>query len=148
MTLNFNTLWIECEALYPANKDVCLSLQDEYGINVNLLLLALYLDKNTDIRYNLAQWQQLAASIENWETKILKPYRQLRCIAKDMLAQSEYQQMLDVELMMERKSQRFINQQLKDMKSFSDSPNVDIYLGMFHSSLQNKIQLTSGSNNL
>ena len=133
--INFQDLWTECEALYPANKDLCLKLQDEHGVNVNLLLLALYLDQQTTTQYSQAQWQQLLNCIENWEHKIVKPYRQLRRLAKGMIEASEYQQMLDVELMMERKSQHLISNQLTEMASDSQDSNLTSYLRLFGDNL-------------
>ncbi len=129
--LNLQTLWTECEALYPANKDLCLRLQDEHGVNVNLLLLALYLDHHTTIQFSREQWRRLPERVENWERKIVKPYRQLRRLAGGMVEPGEYQQMLDVELMMERKSQRLISHQLTEMVPQGDKANVNSYLRLF-----------------
>lgn len=128
--LNFNSLWMECEALYPARKETCLALQDKHGVNVNLLLLALYLDKQTCIRYSQKQWQQLLASIEGLE-QLIKPYRELRQASKTIVEPDKYKKMLDVELMMERESQNLISDQLKGMSGVSHQSNLRSFLGIF-----------------
>ena len=51
------------------------------------------------------QWELLTGAVEQWEENVLQPYRRLRRIAKVHLDSEEYQKMLDVELIMERKSQ-------------------------------------------
>ena len=139
--LNFKTLWTECEALYPAIQDTCLTLQDEHGVNVNLLLLALYLDNQTDLKYNQKQWLLLLTNIESWERKIVQPYRKLRRIAKGMIEQNEYQQMLDLELMMERKTQKLISNELKRFTGYSSTSNLMGYLGIFGENLDKYIPL-------
>lgn len=104
-------IWQQCEQQYQGDPKAYITLQDDYQVNVNLLLLAQSLDHQGYL-LNIQQWQQLAAVIEQWETNVLKPYRQLRRIAKAHLAATEYQKMLDVELIMERKSQKILLQQV------------------------------------
>ena len=102
-------IWQQCEQQYNFNPKAYIALQDDYQVNVNLLLLAQGLDQQGYL-LNLLQWQQLTEVIEQWETNVLTPYRQLRRIAKAHLAATEYQKMLDVELIMERKSQKMLLQ--------------------------------------
>ncbi|MBM7070831.1 TIGR02444 family protein [Shewanella sp. 202IG2-18] len=139
--LNLETIWTECEALYPANKDVCLELQDKYDVNVNLLLLALYLDQRTTFRYQPTQWKVMLDIIHDWELNILKPYRELRRNAKTMIEQSEYQQMLNVELMMERKSQQTLSKLLINLTPVDEGSNLSGYLNLYDNNLEAIIEL-------
>ncbi|MGZ9899455.1 DUF2390 domain-containing protein [Shewanella gaetbuli] len=132
-------IWQACEQQYASNPTAYIELQDHYQVNVNLFLLAQELDKSPQ-RLTVEQWQLLQESIIHWEQTVLVPYRQLRRLAKAHLDTDEYQKMLDVELMMERKSQRIILQQLNSMKvnCFSDtdsdsnnSNNSNNYLSLY-----------------
>ncbi|GGP36871.1 DUF2390 domain-containing protein [Shewanella algicola] len=107
-------LWRECEQAYAQNPRAYILLQDSHKINVNLLLLAQYLD---DKAYLLtqSQWEILISTTAQWEESVLQPYRKLRRIAKQHLAEDEYQKMLDVELIMERKSQHLLLQRLNSL---------------------------------
>ncbi len=134
--LDFDRLWIECEALYPANKNACLKLQDEHDVNVNLLLLALYLDKYTELRYSQTQWLQLINSIEDWESSTLKPFRKSRRLAKNTVEKNKYQQMLTEELVMERESQKLINNVLASMHTTTQDSNYRNYMSCFKCTTQ------------
>ncbi|MCH1929640.1 DUF2390 domain-containing protein [Shewanella sp. A25] len=122
-----NQVWQWGDDCYAKNQTLCLMLQDSYAVNVNLLLLALYLDnKRTGARtsadasskqassslFSSKQWQTLITGVMEWDDKLIIPYRRLRRLAKDRLNPAEYQQMLAVELMLERKAQRIILQQV------------------------------------
>ncbi|PMG74765.1 hypothetical protein BCU84_18125 [Shewanella sp. 10N.286.51.B7] len=119
----FNSLiWRDCDNLYATNPASYISVQDDYQVNVNLLLLAQYLDQQCHY-LPLAQWEVLASTIEDWDTKVVTPYRKLRRLAKSHLQAGEYQQMLDIELMMERKTQQML---LKKLNQFEQgSINAD-----------------------
>lgn len=126
-------LWQECEHTYSKNPQWYISLQDSHQVNVNLLLLAQYLDQHVYF-LTTEQWQILSDTIAPWNNQVLVPYRQLRRIAKCHLAPDEYQKMLDVELIMERKSQQYIQQKLNTLTLPSiqhdccSTTNVDNYL--------------------
>lgn len=126
-----NQVWQWGDDCYAKNQALCLMLQDSYAVNVNLLLLALYLDSaSTGTRTSARtsadasgkqtsnkllsnkQWQTLITGVMDWDDNLIVPYRRLRRLAKDRLSQTEYQQMLAVELMLERKAQRSILQQV------------------------------------
>ncbi|GGQ08393.1 TIGR02444 family protein [Shewanella litoralis] len=121
-----HTLWHQCELVYSQNPNAYIQLQDSYHVNVNVLLLAQYLDQQAFL-LSAEQWQSMLSVIEKWEDSVLVPYRQLRRIAKRHLAEDEYQKMLDVELIMERKSQQFLLQKLHsiDEQPTSNSTNTD-----------------------
>lgn len=130
-----HTLWHQCELVYSQNPSAYIQLQDSYHVNVNILLLAQYLDQQAFL-LSAEQWQSMLGVIEKWEDSVLVPYRQLRRIAKRHLAEDEYQKMLDVELIMERKSQQFLLQRLNSLvgETFNlkhaDYSNTQHYLSL------------------
>lgn len=128
-------IWDWCDMSYGHNKALCLELQDSCQVNVNLLLLAQYLDLTLDVtgprQYSTEQWQTLTAAIKEWDEKFLSPYRRLRRLAKASLNKDEYQQMLDVELMMERKAQRTITCTLRRLNPLGLKTNLLSYLSLF-----------------
>ncbi|WP_299801537.1 TIGR02444 family protein [uncultured Shewanella sp.] len=130
------SLWSDCDTLYMQHQSLCLQLQDDHQLNVNLLLLALWLDKH---HYLLPkpQWRQLQQDTRHWEEKLLLPYRQLRRQSKACLEIDEYRQMLDLELMLERKSQAMILNalelmSLEEQASTRHYDNLGYYLGLFN----------------
>ncbi|NMH65340.1 TIGR02444 family protein [Shewanella salipaludis] len=123
-------LWQECEQAYARHGALCLTLQDSHGVNVNLLLLARQLDL-CGVWLAPAQWQTLQQQIAHWEQSLLLPYRQLRRLAKSHLLEAEYQQMLALELMLERKSQRLILHKLNQLTPEGTQTNLSSYLGLF-----------------
>ncbi|WP_249555036.1 DUF2390 domain-containing protein [Shewanella sp. 8A] len=128
-------IWHWCDMSYGQNKVLCLELQDNCQVNVNLLLLAQYLDLTSDVagprEYSTEQWQQLVNAVWEWDEKFLPPYRRLRRLAKASLNAAEYQQMLDVELMMERKAQRTILHAINDLSPSGQQTNLVSYLALF-----------------
>ncbi|MCG9728633.1 TIGR02444 family protein [Shewanella sp. Isolate13] len=128
------SLWHDCDSLYMAHQTLFLQLQDDHQLNVNLLLLTLWLDKH---HYSLAkpQWQTLQQATLTWEQKLLIPYRQLRRQSKALLETEEYQQMLKLELMLERKSQVMILKTLQSMSvkagTNTNNANLSQYLALF-----------------
>lgn len=128
-------IWHWCDMNYGQNKALCLKLQDCYRVNVNLLLLAHYLDISLDVtaprKYSLEQWQILVAAVSEWDEQFLTPYRRLRRLAKASLNQDEYQQILDVELMIERKVQGVILNTINELTPNGRQANLVIYLSLF-----------------
>jgi uncharacterized protein (TIGR02444 family) len=128
-------IWHWCDMSYGQNKALCLELQDNCRVNVNLLLLAQYLDITLDVagprEYGLEQWQILVAAVSEWDEKFLTPYRRLRRLAKASLNEGEYQQMLDVELMIERKVQRTILNTINGLAPEGNQGNLVSYLSLF-----------------
>ncbi len=149
---NFShTIWHNCEQSYSINPIFYINLQDSYHVNINILLLAQYLDEQC---YMLTQqhWGTLTKVIEQWEASVLQPYRGLRRIAKAHLNSDEYQKMLEVELIMERKSQYMLLHKLNllDGKIIDaddgDNPeptNTQHYLSLFGLDKSVMAELTS-----
>ncbi|QYJ78268.1 DUF2390 domain-containing protein [Shewanella acanthi] len=139
-----NQVWQWGDACYAKNQALCLMLQDSYAVNVNLLLLALYLDntrtgvsadtssKQTSSNlFSSKQWQILITGVMEWDDKLIVPYRRLRRLAKDRLSQTEYEQMLAVELMLERKAQRTILNAVNGLSPTGQQTNLVSYLTLF-----------------
>ncbi|MGS0676061.1 TIGR02444 family protein [Shewanella sp. 0m-4] len=130
------SLWSDCDAIYEQHQSLCLQLQDAHQLNVNLLLLAIWLDKQQHT-LALPHWERLQQTMFTWEQKLLLPFRKLRRLGKNQLESSEYQQMLSVELMLERKSQAMISNTLQAMPLESNDTgqganNVSDYLSIFN----------------
>ncbi|WP_434339209.1 TIGR02444 family protein [Motilimonas cestriensis] len=101
-----NDLWRQCEALYNANtQPTLLQLQNEFALNVNLLLLALFLDKK-GLQLSTERWQRLSEQAERYERCILRPYRWARQQLKTQRSPHSYQQILAIELILERALQQ------------------------------------------
>ncbi|MGS0681571.1 TIGR02444 family protein [Shewanella sp. 125m-7] len=128
------SLWTDCDTLYLQHQNQCLALQDDHQLNVNLLLLAIWLD-NKQHKLASSDWKVLQHSMFAWEERLLLPYRKLRRQAKAYLEQNEYQQLLSVELMLERKSQAMILKALESIQIQEDNTttggNLSRYLALF-----------------
>ena len=61
--LSSEQFWLYSLSLYPAIKDLCLQWQDNFGVNINLLLFLLYLDKQQQ-SLNETQLQQLEKDLQ------------------------------------------------------------------------------------
>ncbi|MGK0410666.1 MAG: hypothetical protein ACJASB_002846 [Shewanella psychromarinicola] len=116
-------IWRHCEQSYSINPQFYIHLQDSYHVNVNILLLAQYLDQQHYV-LTQQQWEILTLVVDQWETNVLQPYRRLRRIAKAYLNNDEYQKMLDVELVMERKSQYMLLHELNLLQGQPLSTNT------------------------
>lgn len=147
-----NQIWHWCDKSYGQNQQLCLELQDNHGVNVNLLLLAQYLDLSSNSglsrdaaavrEYSTEQWQQLANAAGEWDAKLLIPYRRLRRLAKANLNAAEYQQMLEVELMIERKVQRTILNSMNGLSPSGQQTNLVSYLSLCGLSVAELNQVT------
>ena len=96
--------WQFSLALYARNgvKELCLTLQDEHGFNVNVLLLSCYLNLQ-GVFYNREQYQQILSSITESE-QTLALHRAVRKAAKQKDV-AKYQQLLKQELALEKHQQ-------------------------------------------
>lgn len=130
MTTFDHRLWQSCDLHYARHKDLCLSLQNQFDVNVNLLLLAWYLDSRQQ-GLSREQWQEISQVLTRWESKLLVPYRRLRQLAKPQLETPEYRKMLDVELSLERNGQKLILKWLGQQSLVPHSQNQSHYLSLF-----------------
>ncbi len=84
-------------------KEACLSLQNNFGGNVNLLLLLKYLDEH-QVTIGERDWKQLLSSIEPTD-KLISSYRELRRSLKAHLPDTLYREALRFELQLEKQQQ-------------------------------------------
>ncbi|MCG9697532.1 TIGR02444 family protein [Shewanella sp. Isolate11] len=117
------SLWQTCDQIYAQQQPLFINLQDEYGVNVNLLLLALWLDQQ-DYVLSRQQWQQLFVEIDHHDQRVLQPYRRLRKLSKHHLEGEEYQKMLEVELMLERKTQSLLLRKLNQLTANQNDASI------------------------
>ncbi|MDH3976922.1 MAG: TIGR02444 family protein [Gammaproteobacteria bacterium] len=62
----------------PGVADACLYLQDQYGLNVNILLLCIWSGKTTDGPLTTMQLEACTQRIRDWEEKVIQPLRAIR----------------------------------------------------------------------
>lgn len=134
-----NSLWDFSLAHYgkPLVADACLQLQDSYGVNINVLLWALWLGTQNK-SLNQERLEAALAAIQPWDLNYVQPLRQLRRRIKrefaDDLAQVESlrQQIKRAELEAEYQEQLCLqNLALDGCYAGKDSPktgNLSFYL--------------------
>jgi len=98
------TLWQYSLEVYPKIKDVVLSLQDEHGLNVNLLLLAGY-TQTLGCAIDEFDMQRLVEQTKQWQQQLTQPFRQLRRELKATITSAQYTAMLSMELALEQEEQ-------------------------------------------
>ena len=105
------TLWqFSCDYYAPRQR-AFLALQDHYQLNINLLLLAIFLDRQ-NLALTTAQWQQLIAHIADSDAELQSMRQHRRNLSR---GSEEYQQSLTTELQLEKQQQAacivWLNQQ-------------------------------------
>ncbi|QIZ77846.1 DUF2390 domain-containing protein [Ferrimonas lipolytica] len=88
-------------------RALALRLQDEHQLEPNLLLLAIFLSSKGQF-VDSDDFKQIALAQQPFATEVLSPYRELRRLAKKHLVETDYRRMLEVELILERHSQKLI----------------------------------------
>lgn len=134
--LSSEQFWQYSLSLYPAIKDVCLQWQDQFGVNINLLLFLLYLDKQQQ-SVSEAQLQQLEDLLKHFSTEVTQSIRALRRTLPSPWLQSDMQQplrqqLLNTELAAEKLEQQLLVQQFNQLGLSNDllpySQLLDHYL--------------------
>jgi uncharacterized protein (TIGR02444 family) len=134
--LNAEQFWSYSLNLYPAIKDLCLHWQDHLGVNINLLLFLLYLDKQQQ-SLSEKQLQQLEELLVRFSREVTQSIRTLRRTLPSPWLESEMQhplrqQLLNTELAAEKLEQQLLVQQFNQLSSSADllphSQLLDHYL--------------------
>jgi len=112
--LDSEALWQYSLSAYTQVKDLVLKLQDDYGLNVNLLLLSGYA-QTLGCAIDEFDMQSLVTQTKQWQTNITQPYRELRRELKTTITSQQYQAMLTVELALEREEQWRLTQCLPEL---------------------------------
>lgn len=109
MKLSSDELWQYSLTHYPKVEAILLPLQDRYQLNINLLLLCGYAQSH-GCAIDEFQLHELIEQTSNWHKRLTSPFRQLRRELKVQLSEQQYQQMLAMELALEKEEQwRLIN---------------------------------------
>ncbi|WP_367987979.1 TIGR02444 family protein [Vibrio sp. NTOU-M3] len=105
ISLTLERLWQFSLQYYSMRevKEACLSLQNNYGGNVNLLLLLKWLDEQA-VSFNEQDWHLIEACLGRSET-LLHSYRELRRKLKLQLPDTLYREALQFELQLEKQQQ-------------------------------------------
>ena len=107
--LNNADLWQYSLAQYPKVSALLLPLQDDYQLNINLFLLCGYA-QSLGCAIDDMQMQQLLAQTKSWQDDLISPFRRLRRELKAQINELQYQQMLNMELALEKEQQwRLVN---------------------------------------
>ena len=98
-----NPFWQFSLKLYARKgvKSVCLQLQTQYGLNVNVLLWSCWLAEQ-DILLDAEAYRQAQQSIEIWQQQYVEPLRLMRQQLKDDTATSLRAKIISAELEAER----------------------------------------------
>ncbi|AUI87148.1 TIGR02444 family protein [Vibrio azureus] len=103
--LTLESLWQFSLQFYGVRqvKEACLSLQNHYQGNVNLVLLLRWLDEQ-QVTFSEQDWPAVQHSLTRSET-LLYSYRELRRQLKPQLNDALYRQALQFELELEKQQQ-------------------------------------------
>ncbi|MBY5993053.1 TIGR02444 family protein [Ferrimonas balearica] len=125
MIISADAYWQFSEGVWrqPGARHTALEMQDRYGLEPNLLLLALMLEQQGQF-LDEQQFRQLELAQSSWSQRMLTPYRQLRRLAKHSLPEASYRQMLEVELVMEKRSQQLILKELAHQQPAAEGDNL------------------------
>jgi uncharacterized protein (TIGR02444 family) len=143
-TLNPESFWQYSLSLYPAVKDLCLQWQDNFGVNINLLLFLLYLDKQQQ-SLDETQLTQLEDLLKHFSTEVTQSIRSLRRTLPSPWLESEMQQalrqqLLSTELAAEKLEQQLLVQQFNQLSHSDDllphSQLLDHYLVLINATVE------------
>jgi uncharacterized protein (TIGR02444 family) len=75
-----NTFWRFSLAVYAADgvADECLALQQEFGIDVNLLLFSIWVGAERGINITHDDIRAADATVESWQNHVVRPLRAVR----------------------------------------------------------------------
>lgn len=128
-------LWQFSLALYPQVQPLCLEWQDNFGVNINLLLLLCYLEQQ-QLSLTHQQLLQLTAELEQFSSQFTKPLRALRRKSSSAsLSTSQQQQLkqslLQAELKLEQLEQQLL---LKHCPSLTTNakPLLELYFSQIN----------------
>ncbi|WP_019531537.1 TIGR02444 family protein [Dasania marina] len=133
--MTHNPFWQYSLTVYqrPAVAELCLQLQDDYGVDINMLLCAAWL---ASIGQPLTDplLQGLLAESEQWQQRCVQPLRQARRFLKTTSSSDIYQQAKALELQAEALQQQRLYDQLRNLPLAAAQQgllhrNVSHYLG-------------------
>jgi len=102
--IDSDAFWQYSLQAYDQIKDIVLPLQDEHGLNVNLLLLAGY-TQTLGCAIDEFDMNNLVIQTKQWQQQLTQPFRQLRRELKATINDNQYQNMLSMEIALEKEEQ-------------------------------------------
>ncbi|HWG70675.1 MAG TPA: TIGR02444 family protein [Steroidobacteraceae bacterium] len=100
------SLWAFSVSIYgrPGAAEECLSLQDRFGVNVNILLFSLYAASEFGALLSRDDICTADRAVAHWQTKVVEALRKVRRLLKqsDLRCESLLAQVADAELEAER----------------------------------------------
>ncbi|MBC3765943.1 TIGR02444 family protein [Neptunicella marina] len=106
---------------YQQKQHQFLQLQDNFNLNVNLLLFAKFADKQNRL-LTVTQWQQIIVSIEQ-SNQIIQQHRKTRRLARNNNS-SLYKKLLEQELQLEQNQQQQIINTVNNLQIMTEiKPN-------------------------
>lgn len=124
-----NPFWSFSKQVYARAgvTDACLKLQDDHGLDVNLLLFCLWCAAEGPGRLTAEDFEQLGQRVDAWQSTTIQPLRALRRQSReeldDALAAFFKAAMLRVELDAERVEQDLL---LSWARERARGPDIDI----------------------
>lgn len=128
-------LWQFSLALYPKVQPLCLQWQDNFGLNVNLLLLLCYLEQQ-QLSLTSQQLLQLAAELDSFSRQFTRPLRTLRRNSSGASLAANQQQhlkqtLLQAELSLEQLEQQLLLEYCPPLTATAQ-PLIELYLAQLN----------------
>ncbi len=85
MSLPENPFWDFSIGIYalPGVADACLTLQDEQGADINVVLFCLWIAQQKDGRLSRTQLEEFLEDVSDWQNQVVTPLRTLGRQLKD-----------------------------------------------------------------
>jgi len=125
-------LWKFAEAIYGQGEvsKACLFLQDECGVDVNVLLFALWIAAQHKIQVDVAAIGRVDALVRQWRQELVEPLRAVRrrlktgpAPAPDAVTEGLRSRLKDVEIELERIELAVLERfDLKNLPQTADKP--------------------------
>lgn len=143
MTVDFPKcdLWDFSRQFYqgPEVESCCLYLQNQYGANVNLVLLACWVGVTGRGVLSHEQFAELAQQVDVWQAQVIKPLRQVRQQLKNMSGYGDEtirqlrRNVMDCELDAEHREQLMLERALEFFLPINDISLEQRYEDVMHS---------------
>jgi uncharacterized protein (TIGR02444 family) len=127
--------WRFALALYaqPGAADACLFLQDRFGVDVNILLFAMFAAAERGMAVTPEDMEGMDTAVEAWRNEAVVPLRTIRRRLKQPLdhvagayAEALRTQVKKVELLAERIEQALLARWLERRNGQQTSPDIDL----------------------
>lgn len=133
--LSQSVFWDYAVNLYGKTgvTDVCLKLQDELGLNVNLILLLCYAEQHR-LQISSKQLKQLVQCVDKWHREYTKPLRRIRrdLALEDSATVEAKRAIFDAEIELEKAEQKLLLgcYNRLELQSVDSAQNLQRYIGL------------------